>query len=108
MNLTLNFFYGRIINSPVDSASYRLWLNEPSDGITNWTILKNLAGKFLWLPSRKIGRKVSDDGWAKGGGRERRRLMKSLLIVLHSMSGNVGRDAKGGSYIISLNSEGCR
>lgn len=97
MNLTLNFFYGRMINSPVDSASYRLWLNVPSDGITNWTILKDLSEKFLWLPSRKIGRKVSDDGWAKGGGRERRRLMKSLLIVLHSTSGTSDETRREGA-----------
>lgn len=46
-NPTLNFFRGWMINSPVDPAGYRrvLWLNVPSDGITNWSILKGLALK---------------------------------------------------------------
>lgn len=47
------------------------------------------------------------------GGREWGRLMKSLLIFLHSTSGKrqTGREGVGdeeGSYVISLNLEGCR
>jgi len=112
-----NFFYRRMINSPIESASYRqiLWLNILSDGITNWSILKDLAWKFL-----RMSGKVSDDGWAREdgrkdgieGGREQGRLMKSLLIFLHSTSASVGWDGRRGrrvegSYIISLNLEGC-
>jgi len=51
-----------MINSPIEPASYRqiLWLNILSDGITNWSILKDLAGKFL-----RMSGKVLDDGWAR-------------------------------------------